>query len=284
MDRLPYPLLFDIMHYLDPSSLLTMAQTNKFMSIPALQSLWKKPTLSSHHMLSLFTSSLNASSTSVRPYYLWVTELTVSFSINTTYALLPDTSYVILPDTFYASLRLIHLNRLSLCRVQINMHPQPAVIDAIRHQMTLLDSLDLFDCSPSTPTVFLMKAIQTSLPLTNLRVSECYLSDFHVQHFAAYCPELQNVQLRKTGYLSDSSITALASNCPKLEALAITLPSNIVQSNTITLVAIKSLAEHCPRLRQFICPGQTRISGPQTQAFIEQHCPLLRDYDFSLTF
>ncbi|KAI9017946.1 hypothetical protein CLU79DRAFT_706279 [Phycomyces nitens] len=129
-----------------------------------------------------------------------------------------------------------------------------------------------------------MEAIQSTIPLTSLRVSECFLGDFHVQHFAAHCPDLQNVQLRQTGYLSDSSVMALAHNCPGLQTLEITLPLNIVQSNTITMESLEALGDHCPRLSKLICPGQTRIAGPQARAFVEHQWPLMRDYDLSLPF
>ncbi|KAI9306400.1 hypothetical protein BJ944DRAFT_159973, partial [Cunninghamella echinulata] len=83
------------------------------------------------------------------------------------------------------------------------------------------------------------------------------------------------------GFFSDQGIIHLANHCnQQLEQLSLTLPKNLIQSNTITQSSIKELATKCSRLRQFTCLGQSRINPELAKETFLLYCPQFISCDF----
>lgn len=119
--------------------------------------------------------------------------------------------------------------------------------------------------------------------LTTLGLSGCSLgvSDALILAVARASPHLRHLYLHRSGNVSDVALVSLAHYCPNLETLRITLPEGFIQSNKITDVAIRALAQGCKRLRVVVVRGQTRITAAG-EAALTRECWSLEKVDFSL--
>ncbi|RUS22940.1 hypothetical protein BC937DRAFT_94794 [Endogone sp. FLAS-F59071] len=119
--------------------------------------------------------------------------------------------------------------------------------------------------------------------LTTLNLSSCShgVSDALILAIARASPHLRHLYLHRSGNVSDVALVSLAHYCPNLETLHITLPEGFIQSNKITDVAIRALAQGCKRLRVVVVRGQTRITAAVEAALVRE-CWSLEKVDFSL--
>ncbi|KAI8890733.1 hypothetical protein K501DRAFT_167813 [Backusella circina FSU 941] len=120
----------------------------------------------------------------------------------------------------------------------------------------------LYNCSTHiVNTIFKSIQEKTRYCLTTLCIDQCsFITDNQIAELVRYCPNIESLHLEESGYFSDFATMTVAHHCHQLKTFIVTLPSNIIQSNTITMDTIRALKRNCHKLKQFSCPGQTRIS------------------------
>jgi hypothetical protein len=161
----------------------------------------------------------------------------------------------------HLSLKVISLQYIS--EFASSNHCEIALQEFMRAQLDQgATKIYLYNCSASIVNL-IFRSIQenTRYNLTTLSINECdSITDNRIAGLVKYCPNLKSLHLIKSGYFSDVATIAVADHCRQLDSLVITLPSNIIQSNTITMDTINALKKNCHKPIKFYCPGQTRIS------------------------
>ncbi|KAI8341701.1 hypothetical protein BC941DRAFT_346050 [Chlamydoabsidia padenii] len=101
-----------------------------------------------------------------------------------------------------------------------------------------------------------------------------------MRRIAQHCPQLQHV--RFMGFFSDTGLLQLADHCHLLQVVHLSLPNGLVQSNTITHIAIDQLAISCPLLTRVTCLGQIRIDPVHAERTFRSHCSRFAYCDFGI--
>ncbi|KAI9323114.1 hypothetical protein BX666DRAFT_1844377, partial [Dichotomocladium elegans] len=111
------------------------------------------------------------------------------------------------------------------------------------------------------------------LPETLMRLvlHDCPVNDRHLPLIAEQCHRLVHLVLMG-GIFSDDGLVAIITVNPALEDVIVVAPRTMIQSNTITYRTVESLVTHCKNLKQFVCPGQSRIAQVATVEYLKAHC------------
>lgn len=258
MPYLNYDVLLDIIPFLESDTLVSYALVCRSLCHPALRCLWKCPRISTTAQLRLFCGSLSGS---LRPYRQWIIHLTIAFSsFQPIYDLSLFRTIITheLPNLSHLSLR--HTDAVFspfLLHYEIDHCVLDLPIERSNDPPPLSSWLEL-NFSP------------TPLPLTHISIQRTPLNNSVLCGIARHCPRLQKVDL--SGLFSDQGIIALADHCSELQEVSLKLPDNLVQSNTITHVAIDRLAVSCPALVRLTLLGQIRINHQKAEQTLRRHC------------
>lgn len=256
---LPIDILLVIINsYADQPTLYNLGLTSNSISFYAIQQLWHMPYISTHKSLHQFSNTLSLPST-LYQYRDWVSGLALHIrsSAKNEYSNI----YQTIPDSTFSNLQQLKLEILSLQQIDVNII-SISFKNFITAQLNQgMSDLHIYECTPVT-VEFILETLQIKERpyLRKLCFHDCHLTDRQVEHFATTCRHLQTLLLDRCGCLSDSSMVTIASSCQQLDTLVVTLPSHIIQSNTITTKTIEALEKHCLSLKQFVCSGQIRIS------------------------
>ncbi|SAM02453.1 hypothetical protein [Absidia glauca] len=251
MVHLHYDILITLIPFLDLPTLIEYTTLCQALSQPALRQLWQQPRLTNPDQLDCFIDILEASVGSpTGPYHQYITGLTIAFS---------------------------------------HLHPLPSVLETLLcHHLPNLLYLSLYHTyAVYSPLIRHYRAHccvfkDLSLPsgLTQLSVTDAAWTDDHLAHVASRCPALTHANLM--GFFSDKGLLALSDHCHKLQVLSLALPRGLVQSNTITQIAIDRLAQSCPLLAKFTCRGQIRLHPHHVETTFLLHCPAFTYCDVGL--
>lgn len=258
MNKLLLPLdiiLIIIRYYADKSALYKLSTTCRLISPHALSQLWHMPYITTVKSLDRLSTTLSLPSPSY-PYKDWIAGLALHMREEEN-----GYGYQNIPKGIFFSLSNLKLEILSLQRINILIkdlsfeHFLQAQLDQG------LSELHLYQCTPVT-----LESTASSIRQKNriyfrvLCLHDCQVTDSQVENIVQYCPRLQVLRLEQCGCLSDRSMMTIAKSCVELNTLVVTLPSNIFQSNMITVSTIEALETHCLSLKKFVCGGQVRIS------------------------
>ncbi|KAI8061455.1 hypothetical protein BC940DRAFT_310383 [Gongronella butleri] len=301
--RLPDELLLHIVSMADQGTKLVCTRLCRSLAKTATRHLWKHPYLTHPGQVTrLFTSatapssdnspqmvarSMSLASSSVsslcslfpeetrRPYE-WITHLTISFD---QFEPIPfDDILVILTDCCVNLVSLHMHNTYALFAPTLTQCHWHACV------FVLPPGLD----APNWFELYLARHQTAGLPLTHLTILDAVfderngslLVDTHLQTLATCCARLEHLVCN--GFFTDMGIIPLAARSPRLQSIALYLPNNISQSNTISHASIDQLAHSCPRLVQVVCRGQSRINSDHAFRTLHATCPHFIYGDFSI--
>lgn len=249
-------LLIILKHYTDQSTLYELSLTCRHISQHALRQLWYMPYLTNITSLFRLSTTLELSNPQ-HAYKNWIVGLALHMRKER-----DGYSYQIIPKGIFKGLSQLKLEILSLQQIHVLRENTVSFEHFIECQLNQgLSELHLYHCTPVTFSS-ISKAIQQEkrIHLSTLSINNCSLTDNQVELLVQFCPSLHTLRLEKCGCLSDTATIAIAQHCPSLDTLVVTLPSNIIQSNMITIKTLEALKENCLHLNKFICGGQTRMS------------------------
>lgn len=270
---IPVDILLLVLQYCaDQSTMHALGLTCRCVSPHALRQLWSMPYISTIESLNQFTATLSLA-TPLHPYGDWITGLAIHLfntsgetrhNNNNDDQAPPPPAPLSNPSVFPPSLLSTKLEILSLQAIHISEKCAPALTAFITAQLDGgMSELHLYDCSPMTIGCILTSLEAKERPyLRSLYFHDCFLTDYQIVDLAVrrvFC-QLQTLVLNRCGCFSDIAMLAIAHNCRQLISLVVTLPSALIQSNTITLKTIEALKTSCLSLKQFVCSGQIRIS------------------------
>jgi hypothetical protein len=258
---LPLDILLIIIQYADQSTLYQLGLTNRLISSHALQQLWHSPYITNAQSIIQLSHTLTLTNP-LHPYNNWVTGIAIHMNPQRNY-------YQSIPTDVFGSLSRMGLEILSL--KQVHVIPEEGIteprtsIALYRFICRQLDQgiaeIHIYDCSPVILlSLFEAIRVEKRQHLHTLCIYDCNINDQHIEELMPFCPGLRTLRLQQCGFLADQSMIAVAKNCRQLRTLIATLPSTIVQSNTITRKTIEALDMYCPALLRFVCGGQLRIS------------------------
>jgi hypothetical protein len=260
---LPLDIFLIILQYADQRTLHQLGATSRFISPHALQLLWHSPYIRNTQSIIQLSRTLGLANP-VYPYKDWVAGIAIHMN--------PQRNYyqAILTDVFgplsRMGLEILSLKQVHVIPEQDNTLTEPRISTAFRQfACCQLDQgiaeIHIYDCSP-TILLSLFEAIRIKKRqhLHTLCIYDCNINDLQIEGLMPFCPGLRTLRLQQCGFLADQSMIAIAKSCRQLNTLIVTLPSTIVQSNTITRKTIEALDTHCPVLSRFVCGGQLRIS------------------------
>jgi hypothetical protein len=254
---LPLDVLFLVIkHYANQSTLYNMGMTSHCISSYAIQQLWQMPYITTAISLDQFSATLSLPST-LYPYKEWVTGLAIHLQLH------EDNNKLISGSVFSNLRQQLKLEILSLQQIHVqDIISITTFKNFIAAQLDQgMSDLHLYECTPMTVGFILEALTKKERPfLRRLCFHDCHLTDLHIEQLVSTCQHLQTLLLERCGCLSDSSMTAIANSCQQLNTLVVTLPTNFIQSNTITIKTIEALEKNCLSLKQFVCGGQIRIS------------------------
>jgi hypothetical protein len=273
---LPNDILLIIIDYFDQRDLLEIARVAKFISSTSIQKLWHRPRCKTPLALKLILTTLNKStSTILHPYHDWLIGLDIC--LNTMQSL---------SDTIFTSQQLIsrqninlHIKSLRLANVQATVKTSQFLIDYFISPC--IKEIKLSNCSIEVTSSLITTQHQRIYDkLDRICIQDCYITDAWVRQIVSSTPQLRHFSTLRSGYLSDTSMVAITQHCPRIETVIVTLPSHLVQSNTITFDSLQLLS-NCMHLKKFVCRGQVRISNDICQDWLYSHCPKLEHVDLS---
>ncbi|CAO3599976.1 unnamed protein product [Absidia cylindrospora] len=298
--HLHYDILTTVLPFLDPSTLLQFAIVSQSYSQPALRRLWHRPRITHPDKLYNFIQSLYRSIQQEqqhqcvhRPYYEWMTGLTIAFNSFQPIPLLHTFQSILfhhLPNLAYLSLHHTHAvfspsvqrYRAQFCLLEIPLSEMPGPITLAHHPSDNnngndpLPWLDLYFNIPASLKVVPLPL--THISITHSSITGLLLNDDYLYQIAISCPDLRKI--RFSGFFSDKGVKHVANACHALEIVFLSLPKGLVQSNTITHDSLDYLSMSCPRLTQFTCLGQTRIDPTLAEHTFRLHCPHFSYCDF----
>lgn len=247
---IPFDVILVILQFVDQETMYEFSLSCQTISPHALRHLWNMPYITNSTSFYMLTNTLNLQMP-LHPYKHWISGLALHF----------NTLYEAIPDQLFSSLFQLNLEILSLGQLHINEENVQFKQFLCHHLNQGIAEVHMYQCS-SIVLRSLLNALQEQVRpyLRTLCISQCHLSDHQIIPVVAHCPGLKSLKLDKCGCLSDQGLIAIANNCKLLDTLLVTLPSNIIQSNTITTKTLEALETHCLSLRSFVCGGQIRIT------------------------
>lgn len=260
---LPLDIFLIILQYADQSALYQLGATGRFLSSHALQQLWHSPYITNLESIIQLSRTLELIHP-MHPYKDWMTGIAIHLNPQSNY-------YQAIPRDVFGPLTTLRLEIVSLEHIHvipeegINMIHSWLSDTFCQFACSQLDQgiaeIHIYDCSPTILlSLFDAISVQKRQHLHTLCIYNCNLNGQQIERLMPFCPGLRTLMLRECGYLDDQSMIAVAKNCRHLNTLIVTLPSTIVQSNTVTRKTIEALDTHCPLLSRFVCSGQLRIS------------------------
>ncbi|ORZ25838.1 hypothetical protein BCR42DRAFT_401030 [Absidia repens] len=303
--HLHYDILTTVLPFLDPPTLLQFAVVCQSYSQPALRRLWNRPRITHADKLNNFIQTLYRSIQDeqqydhnhhqhqriLRPYYEWITGLTIAFNSFQPIPLLHTFQSILfhhLPNLAYLSLHHTHAvfspsvqrYRVQFCLLEIPLSEIPGPITLTHHPSDNgndpLPWLDLYFNIPTSLKIVPLPL--THISITHSSITGLLLNDDYLYQIALSCPDLRKI--RVSGFFSDKGVKHVANSCHALEIISFSLPKGLAQSNTITQNSLDCLSISCPRLTQFTCLGQTRIDPTLAEHTFRLHCPHFSYCDF----
>lgn len=265
---LPQDIIHCVVDYLDSNSeLLQTGLCSKLMSRICLQKLWHTAVCETPLSLNALISTLNSDNL-YYPYHDWLMGLDISF---------PFMQILLLPPIL---LQRHNINKIQIKNLNLmNIHGSTETSDYIYDLFTQnnLKSIHVSNCSNEMISSLLQSKTSTCQFLS---IQDCDISDSWVKQMVSRTPRLRYFSSQRSGYLSDSAIVSITQHCALIETLIVTLPNHIIQSNTITMFSLQSIAK-CNHIKRFVCRGQVRIATRECQDWLYAHCPTLEYCDLS---
>lgn len=277
---LPHDVLLNIVENLDcnAAQLAQVGLVSKFISYICFKKLWHTPLCKSALSLKLLLSTLLLDELSTAyPYRDFLMGISIDFMHQ------PQQSLAVL-DLLELSSQLVPvpIKTLQLVNVQASLKTSQLLIRLFNNTQTLREIHLSHCCNEILTCLANNTAVVNYSHLTRICIQDCHVSDRWVTQFTCWTPQLRYFSCQRSGsILSDVAIIAIARHCPFLETLIVTLPNHIIQSNTITMLSLQSILNHCHDLKRFICRGQVRIATKDCQDWLYAHCPSLEYCDLS---
>ncbi|KAL9544651.1 hypothetical protein MBANPS3_007518 [Mucor bainieri] len=266
-EMIPFDVILVILQFADQGTMYEFGQTCQTVSPHALKQLWNMPYITDLTAFRQLTDTLRMQMPR-HPYKHWISGLALHLS-----------TFEAIPDQLFTELFQLNLEILSLSHLDIDDQDDAQLKQFFRLQLNQgIAEIHIHYCAAQVlHSLFLAVQVQMRPHLHTLCINQCYLSDHHIIPLVRHCPGLKHLKLDQCGCLSDDGLIAIANHCRRLVTLIVTLPSTIIQSNTITTRTLDALHANCLMLRSFVCGGQLRIAEHITT----QEPP--RSYRFSIT-
>lgn len=276
---LPHDVLLNIVENLDSNAaqLVQVGLVSKFISHICFKKLWHTPLCKSALSFKLLLSTLLLDELSTAyPYRDFLMGISIDFMQQ------PLAVFDLLELSSQVVQQPFPIKTLQLANVQASVETSQQLIRLFNNTQTLRE-IHLSHCCTEIVTCLANTAVNTPYThLTRLCIQDCHVSDRWVQQFTCWTPQLRYFSSQRSGsILSDAAIIAIARHCSFLETLIVTLPNHIIQSNTITMLSLQSISNHCHDLKRLICRGQVRIATKDCQDWLYAHCPSLEYCDLS---